>query len=139
MINNPIIIFHLINCSFMTGLIWLVQVDVYPMFKLFGKQEFYSLHQLHRRKITLIVLPALILESGTALWLYFLQPNNFMLLNLIGIIILLALTFFLNIPNYNQLNFDSFESKLKLVKYNWPRTILWSLRTILLYYYYITL
>ena len=123
---------HAFSCWFMTGVIWVIQILIYPSFKLLGEKEFSKFHQLHMKKITWIVLPAMLLELATATCLFLGSRSQLFLWNFIYIVLIFLLTFLLNVPTHNKLKFDSETSKNNLVSRNWPRTIIWSWKALFL-------
>jgi hypothetical protein len=134
---NTIFLIHLLSCFAMTGIIWLVQVLIYPFFKIVGRTEFKHFHDFHMKKISLVVSPLMLLELITAIWLIINHPEAIYLFNFISVVILWGTTFLINVPAHHKLNYESEESKENLMKFNWIRTIIWSLRSILLFYLFI--
>jgi hypothetical protein len=136
---NTILLIHLFACFAMTGIIWLVQVLIYPFFKIVGQAEFKILHDFQMKKISLIVAPLMLLELMTALWLLidYSPPltRPILYLNLISVLFLWGTTILKNIPSHHKLNFDSAKSKDILIFMNWPRTIVWTLRSLFLFYW----
>jgi hypothetical protein len=116
----------------MTGVIWLVQLLLYPFFKSVGKTEFLTLHQFHLKQITWIVAPVMLTELITAIWLFISNNNQLFFWNLMSVVILWLITIIINVPTHNNLTFDSEISKTNLILRNWPRTIVWSLRSVIL-------
>ena len=131
---NTIFWLHLFSCWFMTGAIFLVQVLIYPFFKFVGEKEFSKLHQFHMKKITFVVAPMMVLELTTAIGLFYGSSNQLFFWNLVSVVALWMLTAFVNVPTHNNLTFDSVVSKRNLVQRNWPRTMIWSLRSVFLFY-----
>lgn len=123
---------HLFSCWFMTGAIWLVQVLIYPNFRIIGQTEFKNFHKFHLNRITWVVAPFMVLELVTALWLALNFQTFMFYLNLVSVLTLWGLTALLNVPSHQALNFESDTSKTKLIRSNWPRTIIWSARSIFL-------
>lgn len=124
------------SCLMMCGLIWLVQLVHYPAFKYVTYSSFQKFCSFHSRTITIIVMPLMFIELGTGFYLYYLKQNQFFLINLILIVLIWLSTFFLSVPLHEQLakGFD-IDTINKLVNTNWPRTFLWSTRSILLFFY----
>lgn len=123
-------------CSLMmTGLIWLVQLVHYPSFHLIDPQRFQEFHQQHSSRITLIVAPLMGLELLTAILLVLERSESYAWwLNLLGVILIWACTAFLSVPLHNQLasGYD-YEKVNALVVTNWPRTLIWTARSIWLW------
>jgi hypothetical protein len=132
-----LLILHFFSCAFLTGLIWVIQILTYPGFSKVAPDQFLAFHAHHSSAITWIVGPVMLLEVGTA-GLLLLQSSNsiFLWMNLIGLMLIWLSTLLLSIPYHNILSvgFDVQAAK-KLVITNWPRTILWSLRSGLLAFY----
>lgn len=125
---------HIGSCLFLTGLIWLVQWVHYPAFRFADKAQFSAFHSFHSSRITMIVGPLMLLELVTAGLLWQRSPTSGPLMaNLIGIGLIWATTFLLNVPAHNILahGYDA-EAIRTLTVTNWPRTILWTLRAAML-------
>lgn len=129
---NTLILLHFLACALMTGIIWVIQLLVYPLFQLIGEKEFSSVHEFHMKRITWIVAPLMILELGTGLLLFYRSDHIFFLWNLVSVLSLWALTVFINVPTHNHLKYCLDLSKSNLVLRNWPRTLIWTLRSLFL-------
>ena len=121
---------HVFSCLLMTGAIWLVQILVYPFFRHIGEKEFTQLHRFHVQRVTWFVAPLMLLELATAVWLFFRIEDPIYLWNLLSVCLLWVLTALVNVRTHDHLQFDSEMSKQNLVMRNWPRTLIWSLRTV---------
>ncbi len=122
---------HLAATLFMTGVIWIVQVVHYPLFDGVGIDGFPRYEENHARLITYVVMPAMLLELGTAAVLATVpsgQPG-FAYIGLALVMGIWASTFFLQVPLHSRLStgFDPSAHRW-LVTTNWIRTGLWSLR-----------
>ncbi len=87
--------------------------------------------------ITPVVAPFMIFEAFTAVILVLNNPGlNLWSINLFGVILIWLSTFFLSVPAHNKL-MDTYDSKAAkhLVDTNWIRTLIWSVRSIALFYY----
>ena len=117
----------------MTGLIWTIQLVHYPSFRYIDAVKFTDFSLFHAKSITPITALPMVLEliTGAALLFYF---RNFLTaINFAFIILIWMSTFFLSVPIHNQLAVVRDEALIeKLVLTNWPRTILWTLRSALL-------
>lgn len=125
-------------CTFsMTGIIWFVQVVHYPLFASVGGQEFIHYEALHKRLTTLVVAPLMLLELGTSVFLPVLAANiparilGFACLAII--VLIFASTAFVQVPLHDKLS-SAYSAELvdRLVQSNWMRTILWTIKSILL-------
>ena len=90
------------------------------------------------RSITVIVGPMMVLELMAATWLAVqggFNPINWGIISSLVIVVALwAITFFGASPVHYNLYNNGYDPELirKLVNINWSRTILWTIRTILL-------
>lgn len=123
---------QLVACCFMTGLIWVIQLVHYPSFSYAARESFTAFHEFHATRITWIVGPVMTLELITAVALCLSGASSpFWWLNLGGVLAIWASTAFLSVPYHNQLaaGFNP-EAANALVTTNWPRTVLWTVRTL---------
>lgn len=120
----------------MAGAIWIVQVVHYPLFARVGLEGFAAYENAHSALITLVVMPTMLVELGTAAWLIVQRPESTPLwlavagLALVGVI--WFSTFFLQVPQHTVLagGFDPDAHRI-LVSTNWIRTAAWSIRAVL--------
>jgi hypothetical protein len=124
---------HLFACFFMTGLIWVIQIVHYPSFGYFDEVRFAGFHAFHSSRITWIVLPMMTLELLTGIALVAQRPDWFLISNLLGLVGIWLATALLSVPLHNRLAEGFSDSTIaRLVLTNWPRTILWSFRSLFL-------
>ncbi len=112
------------------GLIWVVQLVLYPAFEFVDNQNFLAFHQHHTSAITLIVMPLMLAELGLCIYLTK-QEYSIYLGPLILVGLIWLSTFLIQVPIHNALGNgkDSFLIQ-KLVNTNWIRTILWTIKAI---------
>jgi hypothetical protein len=136
MLIKLIFLAHVAATLYMVGLIWLVQVVHYPLFGWVGPDGFVEYEAQHTSRISLVVIPPMLVEIGTAFLLLFLRPTAIPLWQVVvGIVLVLLVwfsTFFLQVPQHNILSqgFNT-EAYRLLVTTNWLRTIAWSARGLL--------
>ena len=127
----------------MTGVIWIIQLIHYPSFRFIDFQKFSNFQKFHTTTITFVVGPMMTLEIFSALYLLIL--NNFSAYWIIQMIALVAIwlcTAFLSVPLHTLLaqphisDIERLQVTQILVKTNWPRTLLWSFRSLLLLIYF---
>ena len=124
----------LINAAaslFMCGVIWFVQLVHYPSFRQSQSPVFINLHRAHVSRTGLVVIPPMIIELGSSAWLAA-RAEFLTSLNMAGLILVVALwisTFLIQVPIHRKLQ-QGFNRLLvdRLVKSNWIRTLLWSLK-----------
>lgn len=130
---------HFSLTLYMTGIIWLIQVIHYPLFKLVGEHTFNTYHKVHTQKTSLVIAIPMLLEILTGLYLIVgdeAYRNNFIFITaFILLIFIWVSTFFISVPKHNILSkgFNDLEVNA-LIKTNWIRTIAWSIRAICLFY-----
>lgn len=126
----------------MTGVIWLIQIIHYPLFKLVGENTFNDYHKFHIHKTSLVIAIPMTLELLTGLYLITsneIYRNNFIFLTAFTFLILIwIITFFISVPKHDILSkgFDEL-TITALIKTNWIRTIAWSIRAVFLFYIFI--
>lgn len=129
--------------TLMTGVIWVVQVVLYPLFAPYAqKGEFSELEKLHSYytpKITVVVLPLMFLELALSLGGVITWASHLELFLLLPVLAAWAATFFISVPCHNAIASNS-EAQLKreavsrLITTNWLRTFLWSGRAVALWW-----
>lgn len=123
-------------CSsfFMAGLIWFVQVVHYPSFLDMEDSNFQQLHKNHVVRTGLVVVPPMLVELASSAMLVFFY-TELPLINGVGFSLVLAIwlsTFLLQAPTHNRLQKKIDRSLvLRLIRTNWIRTVLWSLKALL--------
>ncbi len=140
---------------FLTGLIWTIQIVHYPSFLDVPISELQIFHKNHTNRISLLVIPLMTLELVVSIVLLFsclfeqlesvLGSNSELMqdrvdyihavgfwvwLNLIIVVLLWGSTFFISVPIHNELSQGVSEPTIqKLIRTNWVRTILWSIKS----------
>ncbi len=125
-------------CSlFMTGLIWFVQVVHYPLFSRADRGTFREFSEAHQRLTTWVVLPVMLAELVSAVWL-FLRPGANLDRAPVGVALTLLMgiwlsTMLLQVPAHQNLllGYDD-RTHRRLVRSNWIRTVFWSVRSAIL-------
>lgn len=118
---------------FMIGVIWVVQITVYPAMKWFETHEFGMRHDAYRNKIALIVTGPMFLELLASVYAV-VRPFEWLdrtvaIVLLAFLVLIWVSTVVIQVPLHERLSagkdVDAIES---LVRTNWIRTSLWSLR-----------
>ncbi len=126
---------HLAATCFMTGVIWFVQLVHYPLFPEFEMGRFGKTMQRHQSQTSLVVIPAMVLELSTGVWLAVAQwPVSHVPAVALALLLLIWLiTFSVSAPLHGRLE-KGFEPQLttQLVATNWARTLLWTARCVLI-------
>lgn len=137
------LLLNLLLCSILTGLIWTIQLVHYPGFALIGDAESKNYQQQHTRRIAWLVIPLMLAElcfSGLLVWQVWQQDNItqplLYWLSTACVWLVWLITFFVFVPLHSELEAKGYTKPLTnmLVSWNWPRTLLWTLRMLLLAY-----
>ena len=120
---------HLIATIYMCGLIWFVQLVHYPMFAHVGPNHFREYEAIHNRLTSIAVMPAMLIELGTAILLAIQNPSPLYIIGVTLVGLIWLSTFTLSVPCHTRLlkGFDA-KTHRKLVTTNWFRTLGWSIR-----------
>ncbi len=127
------LILQVLVTSFMTGLIWFVQIVHYPLMDGWPHDNFGNWEVAHRERTGPVVIPPMLIEGVVAVWLLVHRPRGVHpLFPIIGMTALLGIwvsTFSLQVPCHLRLSTGWDAQTLRfLVNSNWIRTILWSFR-----------
>jgi hypothetical protein len=109
----------------------------YPSFLDIEASNFQRFHQKHIIRTGFVVIPAMLTELASSVILTF-YYTDLPLVNSLGLGFVVAIwlsTFLLQAPAHNKLqkNFDR-TLVLKLIRTNWIRTVLWTLKALLSFY-----
>lgn len=132
---STIFVIHCLATWALAGLIWTVQLVVYPQFSRAGRDGFGDYHAAHMSGISVVVGPLMLMEAATAGWLLVADgwrgPLWLASLATLGLIYLS--TVFVQVPAHRKLERDGFDPDLcrRLTRGNWVRTVAWTLRAIL--------
>jgi hypothetical protein len=125
---------NVISAFLLTGVIWTIQIVHYPSFHYIDKMSFTNFHHFHERRISIIVMPLMLIELTTSTALYINNMSSIVFaLNLLIVVLIWCSTFFIQVPIHSILS-QKKDKKLieKLVNTNWIRTFLWSMRMLLI-------
>ncbi|MBL8726100.1 MAG: hypothetical protein JNK49_18790 [Planctomycetes bacterium] len=127
------VVWHAVPTLFMTGLIWFVQVVHYPLLAAVGAAEFVAYERAHCRRTSFVVMPAMLMELGLAVWLWWQAPAGQVVTTTLGLGLLglvWASTFALQVPCHQRLEQSCDAATVRrLVRTNWLRTAGWSARS----------
>lgn len=130
---------HAASTLFMVGVIWFVQIVHYPLFGRVGVEKYSGYQAAHMFRTSFVVLPPMLIELASALLLLIVGASEMRDQYAIGLFLLALIwlsTFCLQVPAHRilELEFNQRAHK-KLVRTNWIRTVLWSLRGVLALYW----
>ena len=114
-------------------LIWLIQLLHYPSFTFYEESHFPQAMLFHQRRISFIVIPLMFFELFLTGRSFYQAQNVYTTTCLIMLIGIWLSTFSLQVPAHEKLILKKDDQQIKkLVKTNWIRTILWSLKLVVL-------
>jgi hypothetical protein len=119
------------------GLIWTIQVDVYPLFGCTGERAFAEFHRQHSNRITLVVAPLMLAELASSIALVVAPPEwapAWAFWAGLGLVLAAwGSTAFIQVPAHGALGagFDAAVHR-RLVATNWIRTAAWTGRAAIL-------
>ena len=132
-----LVLIHLISTSLMVGIIWVIQVVHYPSFHFIGNSRYISFQKFHMERISYIVIPVMLVESISGFLLIYDELNLILLISMVLLLSIWMLTaFFFASVHQKLVSVYQLEMVAKLVKINWIRTLLWTLRLLLLIIYF---
>ena len=134
------LIIHLIATSVMVGVIWIIQLVHYPSFHFIERNQYTSFQRFHMSRISYVVIPAMVTELFTLILIIISidQVNLIILASALLLIVIWLMTavFFSGVHQKLTLGYDQTVVE-KLVKLNWGRTLLWTLRLLIISIYII--
>jgi len=126
-----------VSSAAMCGLIWFVQVVHYPLFARIEGDESKGFADDHQARTARIVIPFMLAEGATAAVIAWAPPPGVpRWLAVAGLMLVIAIwlsTALVQIPLHGRLAREGHtaDTVAALVRSNWPRTLLWSLRAAL--------
>ncbi|MCC5915609.1 MAG: DUF1772 domain-containing protein [Balneolaceae bacterium] len=131
---TTILLINLFSSFFLCGLIWTIQLVHYPMFRYLDSSEFLSHMNQHKSRISLIVVPVMVIELVSSGWLA-LSAEILRVYHITGLVVVIAIwlvTFLVQVPQHNRLSAGKDDEIIgKLVRGNWIRTLLWSAKSLI--------
>lgn len=125
---------HLMITCTLIGLVWTVQVAVYPLFDRVGTDAFPQWHAGYTARIGAVVGPLMLAEVGSGTWLLWAGRRGAGFSISLGLLALVWLsTALVQVPLHNRLALGfAATTHRRLVRTNWLRTAAWTLRGICL-------
>ncbi len=127
---HSVYVSHLCATWALVGLIWTVQLVLYPMFSSVGVAEFKAYHNRHTTQITWVVAPLMLIELFTGAWMVIEGERDlWLLLSLAPLASNWLCTWRVQVPLHERLSsgFDA-HAHQRLVGTNWWRTFSWTVR-----------
>ena len=127
---------HLVSLVYMTGVIWQVQLNTYPLFAYVQANAFGTYHERHTKAMGKVVGLPMLIEFTTGIFFFLhyfdLFPYRTLIVTSLLIFIWLS-TFSLQVPLHSKLSRGYDKQAIELLQNtNWIRTLSWSFRTLLI-------
>ena len=136
--NNFVLLGHLIFTSIMTGVIWVIQIVHYPSFHFIEKELYTAFQKFHMNKISIIVIPIMLAELITGMMLFLDKGSKspFLIISFVILVLIWLITgvFFSKARKELMTGYQELVVN-QLVVMNWIRTLLWTLRLLLLTFF----
>ena len=119
----------------MTGVICVIQIVHYPSFHFIEKELYTVFQKFHMNKISIIVIPIMVAELITGIMLFLDKSSKspFLIISFIILVLIWLITGVFFTKAHNELITGYQELVVnQLVVMNWIRTLLWTLRLLLL-------
>jgi hypothetical protein len=125
--NSLLIHVHDLCVIWMTLVIWIVQLRIYPHFRSVRASEFRLFHERHCRRITWVVWPMFVELLLCGMILYRFGPQTGWVIQMGGILLTFGATAFLSVPEHNRLGLGKDKRSIeRLIRTNWVRTFSWT-------------
>ena len=129
------LVIHLIATSIMVGVIWVIQLVHYPSFHFIESKQYTTFQRFHMSRISYVVVPAMLTELFTLIFLIIFMDQIDTLVTVSGLLLiiiwLMTAVFFSGVHQKLTSGYDKTVVN-NLVKLNWGRTLLWTLRLLLI-------
>ena len=113
----------------MTGIIWHVQLVTYPLFKELHGSGLVEFHASYTGKMTFLVLPLMGCELLASLYFTYLKSDWVNMMLLLSVVLLWMITLFISVPLHSKIVKGEEKAINTLIKSNWLRTTIWTLRS----------
>ena len=133
----PLFLLDVAATLYLWGVIWTIQMAQYPLFARIGAAQWGEYHSVYTRSITVVVLPAMVMELGTSGLLALVRPAwlspTLLWAGFACAVLTWAITLFVSVPLHDTLGrgFDA-SAIARLVATNWLRTLFWTAHAVIL-------
>ena len=129
------LVIHLVATSIMVGVIWVIQLVHYPSFHFIESKQYTTFQRFHMSRISYVVVPAMLTELFTLIFLIIFMDKIDPLVTVSGLLLIIiwvmTAVFFSGVHQKLTSGYDKTVVN-SLVKLNWGRTLLWTLRLLLI-------
>ena len=130
-----LIFIHLLSNSFLLAIIYQTQLITYPTFLEISPNKFNKYHKNYVNVITYLVAPFMFIELSTLVVIIYNNKGFLLIKSLLTLIVIWLVTFIVMVPIHNNISKKYESSQIRrLINYNWIRTVLWTLKFIVVFY-----
>ena len=110
-------------------ILWLVQLVIYPGFLSCDRFRLVEWHRSYTSRVAWVIVPIMFTQLPLVAYLTWQRPNAANLIALTTLLACWALTFGVSVPLHRKIDAGdtSTPTVQRLIRTNWPRTLLWSL------------
>ncbi len=135
---NNFFLIQIITNSILIGILIITQIISYPSLSSIDKSYFEKYHKNYVNKISYVVIPFMLIELFSLLYLTYHISDLFMIKSLLILMTIWLFTFICIVPLHNSLsNKRSVDNINSLINYNWFRTILWTIKLVIILFVYL--
>lgn len=99
-------------------------------------ENFSDYEREHIRRTMPITFFPMLAELATGLWLLYEQPSGWVWVNLAGLALIWLSTFAWQVPlHFRMVKEPTLENRRRMIFSHWPRTLIWTVRLVLLLYH----
>jgi len=117
----------------MVVILWLVQLVIYPSFLTCDLTKLVAWHRVYTRRVAWIIIPLMFTQLPLVAWLSWKNPGSANIGSLTALLACWILTFGVSVPLHRKIDAGgtSANTVQRLIRTNWPRTLLWSMAFLL--------
>jgi len=116
-------------------LIWFVQLVHYPFFQFVNEEKFSMAMNFHQQKISYLTLPLMLVELALCRYDFY-SGIRYSIIVLLLVVLIWLHTFMIMVPIHKKLLLSKDKMIIaKLINNNWARTILWTIKLIIVLNY----
>ena len=135
---NNIFLIQIITNSILIGILIITQIISYQSLLSIDNSYFEKYHKNYVNKISYVVIPFMLIELFSLLFLTYHISDLFMIKSLLILMTIWLFTFICIVPLHNSLsNKRSIDIINSLINYNWFRTILWTIKLVIILFVYL--
>ena len=109
--------------------IWTVQLVIYPGFSYYSEVDLKKWHPIYKRNTTLIVFPLMVGQLGLYAYKLWSDATYVTLCLMVLVVATWLVTFLMAVPLHEKISTkeNTVSDRIKLVRVNWLRTVVWSI------------